>query len=241
MTTFGERLREARQAKGWSANRLSRESGLAPQTIYNIESGKSAARRKTANRLRRALGGIPRKKKAKTFPGGAPTLGSRLRNYRLARGMTVREVSNVTGLGVSTISAIEHDNYQMGDRVRAKLARFIPWTDDPEATTPPTPPPENNEPPTTTEFYPQMTPEEMAQSMVETDKALEQPPPSEPNSGTEPIPQALLDVAQSAGWSVHQLLALHGIVTYTKQSVWPPRSRSGWLELAAIMFPPPED
>lgn len=54
--TFGRRLRELREAKGWSQAQLADEAGMLYQNIARIERGESEPVWSTALRLAAALG-----------------------------------------------------------------------------------------------------------------------------------------------------------------------------------------
>jgi transcriptional regulator with XRE-family HTH domain len=53
---LGDRVRAARSARGWSQDRLARETGLSKQTIQNIEGG-ARARSDTMEAFTRAFRG----------------------------------------------------------------------------------------------------------------------------------------------------------------------------------------
>jgi len=49
------RIRAARQARGWTQNELAHKAGVAPRTIYAVERGRSC-RQATKRRILSALG-----------------------------------------------------------------------------------------------------------------------------------------------------------------------------------------
>ena len=54
--TVAERLRKAREARGWSQARLVNESGVGVATVSRAENGRFEPRQETARRLAEALG-----------------------------------------------------------------------------------------------------------------------------------------------------------------------------------------
>ena len=53
---FGDRLREARRARGWTQDRLAAGSGVGIATVRRAENGYFEPRQETARRLAAALG-----------------------------------------------------------------------------------------------------------------------------------------------------------------------------------------
>lgn len=56
MAKLGERIREAREQRGWSLEKLAGESGVTFQTAYQLEKGKREPRAFTLARIAKALG-----------------------------------------------------------------------------------------------------------------------------------------------------------------------------------------
>ena len=56
MDKLGERIREARQRKGWSQTELARVSGVGRSLIANVEHGRKSMSLKSARAIARALG-----------------------------------------------------------------------------------------------------------------------------------------------------------------------------------------
>lgn len=50
------RIKELREAKGWSQNKLAKESGLAQSFIHAIEAGKKSPTMRSLRKLSQALG-----------------------------------------------------------------------------------------------------------------------------------------------------------------------------------------
>ena len=53
---FGDRLRQARAARGWTQDRLAAEAGVGIATVRRAENGYFEPRQDTARRLAAALG-----------------------------------------------------------------------------------------------------------------------------------------------------------------------------------------
>ena len=66
MSEFGERLRQAREAKGWNQEKLGKEIGLTQASISQLEKGRRAPTPALVTKLAKALG-VERK----FFAGGA--------------------------------------------------------------------------------------------------------------------------------------------------------------------------
>ncbi len=55
--------------------------------------------------------------------------GSQLRVARIVRGLTLGEAARAAGLGLATLSRIEHGHTPLQPDVEARLMHIVDWTD----------------------------------------------------------------------------------------------------------------
>ena len=116
--TYGEIIRAAREAKGWSNQKFAAEAGLSDSTTHAAENGRGTPTRTTRVKLETALGLsiTPRKPEAPpvVIPADAegPLLWSNewaieLRKHRKAQGWTTEELAKQAGTTASHLYAVE--------------------------------------------------------------------------------------------------------------------------------------
>jgi transcriptional regulator with XRE-family HTH domain len=71
---------------------------------------------------------MPRRSPLPTDAGAASQVGGRIKQKRRAAGLTLEEVSDRTGISISTLSRLEHGIYQLSVPQLQALARALRCT-----------------------------------------------------------------------------------------------------------------
>jgi transcriptional regulator with XRE-family HTH domain len=110
---IGNRVRDARLARGWSQEQLARYVQVDRRTILRLEHGSHRPTSHLVHALEERLALV------QLVPGwrdpalpGAPSFGPRLRLARLARGLTQVAAARAAGVSPATLSRFERE---MGD------------------------------------------------------------------------------------------------------------------------------
>ena len=114
MKSLGERIYEARLAKGLNQVELAAQVGVSTSVVSFWENDKSKPRERNLERLEEALGQL-----------GPPTIGDWLRGARENQNLTVRELSKRSGVASLTISNIENGNSNPQQKTIDKLENVL--------------------------------------------------------------------------------------------------------------------
>lgn len=110
--SIGERVREARKARGMSQERLAAKTGVTRWAIMRLEHGSHLPGSHLVHALERILnlgeGSLVRGWKD-AAPYGSPARGPRARQARKTLGYTLAEIAGASGVSVSTISRFERE------------------------------------------------------------------------------------------------------------------------------------
>jgi transcriptional regulator with XRE-family HTH domain len=127
--TFGERLRKWRMDNGMLAKELGKLLGVDLATVFNWELNKTIPLYRQCRKIREITGlefeYTPKdRRKHKPAPG---SLGEKLRNKRLKLGLTLKELSKILGISVSTLVCLESPTHQreMLAKNREKIEEFL--------------------------------------------------------------------------------------------------------------------
>lgn len=111
---FPQRLRKARRKVGFSRAALSVEAGLAQNTAYGLESGERIPRLDTVERLAVALELSPCalafgiEQTCNSADGGGSTdLPTRVKDMRVARGLSLRELGRLSSTSTNLVRMTE--------------------------------------------------------------------------------------------------------------------------------------
>jgi transcriptional regulator with XRE-family HTH domain len=115
----GERLRAARQARGFSQEQLAVRSGIAQPSISVFERGRSTPEPPTLLALAQALDLLPADLMVPI--DGPPSLARR----RVEVGMIQRHVAEAVGIPPSTYAEIETGHSMPSPDLAARLDRFL--------------------------------------------------------------------------------------------------------------------
>lgn len=106
--SFAVRIRRAIRKSGLSVKKLSEASGLSVPTIYGIESGRAAnPHQETVKKLEKALESLKAEGTTVLSDGSANQLSDWLSRERNAKGLSVADLSEASGLSAPAIYSIE--------------------------------------------------------------------------------------------------------------------------------------
>jgi transcriptional regulator with XRE-family HTH domain len=114
-------LKEYRRARRLSRRDLARISGVSWADIGDIERGFHAPGRKTRLALARALGLRP----ADLLPAQDAVGPRSLKEWRLAKSVTMNELHAISGVSLKTIVSIEKGRYPHKDSTKMKIAQAL--------------------------------------------------------------------------------------------------------------------
>ena len=131
---------DLRQKGGYTRKHLAASLGVTPQTVYNLETGRSTPSRRTRRMLEKTLG-MDKLDLAMPYRGNIRqpepgTFGATLREIREDRGLTLLELKEQSGVGIYSISNYELNKSKPSPDNLDLLAEALGFTpEDPEALT----------------------------------------------------------------------------------------------------------
>jgi len=123
-TFSGEKLRDARQARGWSRGRLAIAIDKTVTSIAAFENGQRSPAAKTLHDIASAL---------EISPGellNLPRVDWGMAEYRIVVGLDQRDVADRAGMSPSLLSQIESTYERMSPTHQRTLARLYGITED---------------------------------------------------------------------------------------------------------------
>ncbi len=121
------RVKDLRIARGLTAAELAERSGVGYRTVRRVEHSVVRPHTRTLRRLAEALGVEPSElsRLMSEVPQDPKRIGSRLRDLRIASGMSQPKLARRAGISPSVLSGLERGKHEAGPSTVPKLAEAL--------------------------------------------------------------------------------------------------------------------